>query len=153
MKIKEIKEKVEKVIRTEYIAEDGTIFYIQEECEKYEQTALFTVARKLTKIATTDEYCLFNGCEDNEIEIFDIKDDNDLDNLKRYIYLTIQNNGAEHKDIEKYEIFDDITSGHEVIVLWSWDKDYCWTYGDGSLQGYYENVKAQYDRITNRDKK
>ena len=38
MKVKEIKETVEKVVATKYIAEDGRVFCDEEECRKYEES-------------------------------------------------------------------------------------------------------------------
>lgn len=39
MKVNEIRktETIEKLVRTEYIAEDGTVFSNEEECKKYEE--------------------------------------------------------------------------------------------------------------------
>ena len=50
MRINEIKETKEVVVKTQYIAEDGTIFYDQEQCKKYEESALFAIQKQLKKI-------------------------------------------------------------------------------------------------------
>ena len=46
MKVNEVRktETIEKLVKIEYIAEDGTIFYNEEECKKYEESALFAEA-------------------------------------------------------------------------------------------------------------
>lgn len=52
MKVNEIRktETIEKLVRTEYIAEDGTIFRSEEECKKYEESALFAISKELKKL-------------------------------------------------------------------------------------------------------
>ena len=52
MKVNEVKTAVtiEKVIRTEYIAEDGTVFRNKEECKKYEESALFAISKELKRL-------------------------------------------------------------------------------------------------------
>lgn len=153
MKIKEIKEKVEKVIRVEYIAEDGTIFYDQAECEKYEKSALFVISKKLERLASTSETDLFfGGCEDNTVEIFNIETDEDLANLKKYVYLTtIDKGNGENPARANIDELEKITSGHEVIITWSYDFYYLWTYGNGSLQSYFDETKANYDKILSKN--
>ena len=160
MRKSEIKKTVEKIVRVEYIAEDGTIFNNKEECEKYEKSALFVVSNKLKRLNTKETYINdFNdecAC-DCELEIFDIQTEEDLNNLRRYLYLKAITNGATEKGIkdaftsddgkrENY-VFDSVTIGHEVLVFWSYDKDLFWVYKDGSLNGYFELLKERYDKI------
>ena len=97
------------------------------------------------------------GSCDCELEIFDIQTEEDLNNLRRYLYLKAITNGATEKGIkdaftsddgkrENY-VFDSVTIGHEVLVFWSYDKDWFWVYKDGSLNGYFESLKERYDKI------
>ena len=163
MKKNEIKKTIEQVVRVEYIAEDGTVFYGangEEECRKYEESALFAVSKKLRRLNNghASEYSLNeNGSEDNELEIFDVQTEEDLENLKRYIYLKLINNGAsedsaksfftaEYEDRKDF-VFDNVTIGHEVLVFWSYDQDWVWTYKDGSLEGYFEWLRSKYNKI------
>ena len=160
MRKNEIKKTVEEIIGVEYIAEDGTIFNNKEECEKYEESALFVVSNKLKRLNTKETYINdFNdeGSCDCELEIFDIQTEEDLNNLRRYLYLKAITNGATEKGIkdaftsddgkrENY-VFDNVTIGHEVMVFWSYDKDWFWVYKDGSLNGYFESLKERYDKI------
>ena len=160
MRKNEIKKTVEEIIGVEYIAEDGTIFNNKEECEKYEKSALFVVSNKLKRLNTKETYINdFNdeGSCDCELEIFDIQTEEDLNNLRRYLYLKAITNGATEKGIkdaftsddgkrENY-VFDSVTIGHEVLVVWSYDKDWFWVYKDGSLNGYFELLKERYDKI------
>ena len=158
MKKNEIKEMVERVKAVQFIAEDGTVFYSEAECREYEESALFAVSKNLKRLTNkwTSIYDL-NGeyCEENELEIFDIKTKEDLENLRRYLYLKLTKNGATEtiiKDIFSSENrkefrFDNITIGHEVLIYWSYDSDWAWTYGDGSLEGYFNYLRGKYAKL------
>lgn len=50
MRTNEIKRTVEEVVRVEYIAEDGTVFSNEEECKKYEESALFAISKELKRL-------------------------------------------------------------------------------------------------------
>ena len=160
MKKNEIKRTVEEIVRVEYVAEDGTVFYNEDECKKYEESALFVVSNTLKRL-TTEWRSVYNfleeGCDECELEIFDVQTEEDLNNLKRYLYLKAIKNGARDKDIEscftsvdgkrKDFVFDGITIGHEVMVFWSYDNDWFWVHKDGSLNGYFEWLKEQYTKL------
>ena len=164
MKTKDITKTVEQVVRTIYVAEDGQEFNTEEECLKYETSALFAVSSKLKKLNTkyVSAYNLFEmGCEDEEIEIFDIQTNEELDNLRRYLYLKLTKNGVKdeyiqacfvHKE-EKWKDFDfsNVTVGHEVLIFWSCDGDWFWVYKDGSLNGYFEYIREKYNEIISTD--
>ena len=141
MVTREVKKMVEQVVRTEYVADDGAVFRTAEECELYENSALFAVSKNLVKLNNNSlsVYDLFGeGYEDNEVEIFDIQTEKDLENLRRYLYLKIKKNNASESTVENcFDKFKDITIGHEVIICWSYDEDCFWFYGNGSLEGYY----------------
>jgi hypothetical protein len=160
MKINEIKRTVEQVVRVEYIAEDGMVFYDEAEAQKYEESALFAVSKKLKRLSgvhTTPYDLLEEGSDECSLEIFDIQTEEDLENLKRYIYLTLAKNGASERTINncftsedgsrKNFVFDSVTVGHEVLVFWGYDKDWAWTYKDGSLDGYFSWLRDNYTKI------
>lgn len=161
MRTNEVKQMIEKVVRVEYIAEDGTVFYNEEECKKYEESALFVVSRSLKRLNNkwTSEHDLFeSGCCDCEVEIFDVQTEEDLSNLRRYLYLRAIKNGASEKSIKEAftsvdgvkrndYVFDNVTIGHEVIIFWNYEYDWFWVYKDGSLNGYFEFVKERYTKI------
>lgn len=52
MRVNEVRktETIEKLVRTEYIAEDGTVFRSEEECKKYEESALFAISKELKRL-------------------------------------------------------------------------------------------------------
>ena len=158
MKINNIKVTKEVVIRTEYVAEDGVVFYNEEECKKYEESALFAVSKLLKRL--TEEDCPKSNINDDlpcddTVEIFDVQTEKDLENLKKYLYLKARKNGASENYVEecftskdgkrnKY-VFENVTIGHEVMIFWNYDKDWFWVYNDGSIDGYCEFFR---DRIT-----
>lgn len=160
MKRNEIKKTVEELVRVEYIAEDGTVFRDEEECLKYEESALFAVSKKLKRlnVKRASIYDLNEeGCEENNLEIFDVQTEEDLENLRRYLYLTLVKNGVSEKNIDfpftsedgqrADYVFDSVTIGHEVLIFWSYDADHFWIYKDGSLNGYFEWLRTKYDKI------
>ncbi len=163
MKKNEIKrtETIEKVVRVEYIAEDGTVFCNEEECQKYEESALFAVSNKLKRLTnkwTSQEELNENSGDEYELEIFDVQTEEDLENLRRYLYLKAMKNGASEKYIKdaftsvdgikrKDFVFDNVTIGHEVLIFWSYENDWFWVYKDGSLDGYFSWIKDNYTKI------
>ena len=162
MKKNEIKrtETIEKVVRVEYIAEDGQVFTDEAECKKYEESALFAVSKKLKRLGgdwTSIYELIENGCEEDELEIFDVQTEEDLDNLRRYLYLKAIKNGASEKSIKecftaendrrKDFVFDGVTAGHEVLIFWSYENDWFWVYKDGSLDGYFSWIRDKYSKI------
>ena len=54
MRVNEIKRTIEEVVRVEYIAEDGQVFYNEDECKKYEESALFAVSKQLKRLNTKE---------------------------------------------------------------------------------------------------
>ena len=163
MKINEIKrtETIEKVVRVEYVAEDGQVFYNEEECKKYEDSALFAVSNKLKRL-TNEWTSIFNlieeGSDECELEIFDVQTEEDLDNLRRYLYLKAMKNGASEKYIKdaftspdgikrKDFVFDNVTIGHEVLIFWGYENAWFWTYKDGSLDGYFSWIRNNFNKI------
>lgn len=160
MRKNEIKRTIEEVVRVEYIAEDGTVFYNEEEAKKYEESALFVVSNKLKRLSNNASIydLLEEGCEEQDLEIFDVQTEEDLDNLRRYLYLKAMKNGASDKYIKEAFtspdgvsrnnfVFDNVTIGHEVLVFWGYDADWFWVYKDGSLEGYFSWLKEKYTRI------
>lgn len=149
MEKREIKRTIEEVVRVEYVAEDGTEFRSEDECRKYEESALFVVRQRLKRLNKkyASQYSLLDfGSEDDEIEIFDIQTQEDLDDLKKYLHLNLSMHRAyDIKEILKY--FDNVTTGHEVIVFWGYDKDWCHTFGDGSLESYIDAIRGNCARI------
>ena len=78
--MKEIKiEKKSYDIKWEAI--DGTQFYSEEECKKYEESAVMVLWARFLKlvIAKDNEYNLFKaGCEDNEVYVVKMHNEDDM---------------------------------------------------------------------------
>ena len=164
MKINEIKKTQEIVVRTEYVADDSTVFYDESECRKYEESALFAISRELKRLSNNltqyDINC--DLCEDCEVEIFDIQTDKDLENLKRYLYLKAQKNGASETSIKECftsengkrndYVIDSVTIGHEVMIFWDYEKSWFWVYKDGSINGYVEFFREKITKLITPNK-
>lgn len=159
MKLNEIKETKEVVVRTEYIAEDGTVFRSEEECRKYEESALFVAKSKVKLIskcyqdAINDDFCC-----DNPLEIYDIQTQEDLDNLKKYLWLRLSQHTKEENFKGCFEddtetksrgdyVFSNVTYGHEVMIFWTYEEDWFWVYKDGSINGYLEFTKNRINKL------
>ena len=164
MKINEIKKTQEVVVRTEYVADDGIVFYDESECRKYEESALFAISRELKRLSNNlTQYDINDDlCEDCEIEIFDIQTDKDLENLKRYLYLKAQKNGASETSIKECftsengkrndYVIDSVTIGHEVMIFWDYEKSWFWVYKDGSINGYVEFFREKITKLITPNK-
>ena len=151
MRVNEIKRTVEEIVCVQYIAEDGTVFRDKEECEKYEKSALVVVSSKLKRLSKSYvswESLLYISYCDSSLEIFDIQDQEDLDNLCQYVVLTLSENYAHKNEIERaLQEINACGVGHEVMVFWGSEKDYMYVFGDGSFNAYIEYLKENYEKI------
>ena len=153
MKINEIKMTVEEVVGVQYIAEDGTVFHDKEECEKYEKSALVVVSSKLKRLnkkGASWQELIYLSYDDSSLEIFDIQDQEDLDNLCQYVVLALSE-GHVYKEHIK-EVSEKISTcgvGHEIMVFWGYEQDYVNIIGDGSFNAYIELLRKNYEEILN----
>jgi hypothetical protein len=155
MEVKEIKttRTIEEVVSTQYIAIDGTIFYDKAECMKYEESALCAVKKNIKWLSRNNTLCEINdeGCSDYRIDIADVQTEGDLKNLRQYIYLSCK--GRDSDKADAMAILDKVTLGHPVLIMWNYDMDCCWTYGDGSPEAYGDYFKKQYLNVIKRNNK
>jgi hypothetical protein len=135
MKVKEIKE--EKVVATKYIAEDGSVFWDEEECRKYEESALFVLSQDLKMKAFYKSECMIDGADEEYVRVFEVPTEKELEKLKRYLYLKATDGINLSGDLSN------LTYGCKIITFWNWEDDYCWTLGDGSLEAYVNYAKEQ----------
>jgi hypothetical protein len=134
MRINEVKETREVVVRTEYVAEDEEVFSTKEECEKYEESAIFVVSKKLKRLHKKNvmHSDIFEECScDCYVEIFNAETEVDVDNIRRYARL------KGDTDLSR------ITPGH----VWDYECEYCWTFGDGSLNALLDLIKSNVENI------
>ena len=159
MKVNEIRktETIEKLVRIEYIAEDGTIFTSEEECKKYEQSALFAVSKQLKRLDNkkngASEYDIYDECsEEYPVEIFNAETERDIENIRRYVYLKALSNNLYvcKPDVD----LPNITPGHEVIIHWNYNEDSCWTIGNGSISAFCDYIRGNLiSLITQKEEK
>lgn len=141
------------------------MFYDKNEAELYETSALFAASKSLKRLSpvSLSQFSLDdNRSEDEDLEIFDVQTEEDLINLKRYLYLALRRNGAAPNEIEYcFEskdglrnnfVFSGVTPGHEVLIFWGYEKDHFWVYNDGSLEGYFKYIRENYEKILNMKK-
>ena len=97
-----------------------------------------------------------NGSDEDDVEVYDIQTNDDLINLRRYLYLKMQNANASEGDIKccfessekrKGYSFDSVTYGHEVLIWWNYDQTFFWVYGDGSIEGYMNKARERFNKI------
>lgn len=162
MKINEIRktETIEKLVRIEYVSDDGTVFGNEEECKKYEESALFVVSKKLKRLTkdNTSQYEINDSFScDDVVEIFDVQTERDLENLRRYLYLKMRKNGASEDRVKECftlkdgkrnrYVFDNVTVGHEVMIFWNYEENYFWVYNDGSINGYCDFSREKITKL------
>lgn len=147
MRVNEVKQTktIEEVVKKEYIAEDGEVFSNEEECQKYEDSALFAVSKQLKRLDNkkygASEYNIYDECTDEHlVEIFNAETERDIENIRRYVYLRALSN---YSHVNKSDVdLPNITSGHEVIIHWNYDQDICWTIGDGSIDAFCDYIRS-----------
>ena len=151
MKVNEVKKTktVEEVVRVEYIAEDGQVFRNEDECKKYEESALFAISKQLKRMTNkkyVSQYDINDDCSDEyEVEIFNAENEKDIENIRRYVYLKAIKEcpSTRKEDVE----LANITSGHEVIIFWNYVQDCCWTIGNGSIDAYCDYIRGNITRL------
>ena len=68
MRVNEVKQTktIKELVRIEYIAEDGIVFRSEEECKKYEESALFAISKELKRLDNkkngASEYDIYDEC-------------------------------------------------------------------------------------------
>ena len=153
MKVNEIKKTIEQVVRVEYIAEDGTVFYNEEECKKYEESANAIIGARFRKMAIiTNPYHLFNsGDEDRYCYIVNVKNSEDLDILRRYVLMREYGNSAKEEYAKQViEHFPDEIIGKTIIVDGGYEND--WFYSMGTIEEYISGVQKRYEETVNPKK-
>ena len=75
---------------TVYEAVDGTEFTNQEECKKYEESALGVARGKVQPLfvsTSNDAWTLMGGCDDHKVIAVKFKDTTDVDTFLQWLYL------------------------------------------------------------------
>ena len=87
MRVEEITETKEVVVKKLYIANDGTVFNNEEDCKKHEKTTeLMSEYNKLVK-GNISEFDLFfeNGDVDYSYDIVEVKNENDIEIVNKVL--------------------------------------------------------------------
>lgn len=146
MRVNEVRKTREVVVRTEYVAEDGTVFRSEDECKKYEESALFAISKELKRLDHkkygTSEYDIYDECSDEYlVEIFDAETERDIENIRRYVYLKALSENSNRVNKPDVEL-PNITEGHEIIIHWNYGRDCCWAIGDGSIEAFCNHIRT-----------
>lgn len=131
MRINEIKETREVVVRTEYIAKDGTIFKDKEECERYEKTCKCVIMTDYNTLIKgyIAEYGLFDsGSEEFGYDLIEIKDETSREIVNKALKFW-------YKDAK---LVEPDAIGTIIMVA----RDY-----DDSLSGYHTTIDKILDGI------
>lgn len=140
MKVNEIKETREVVVKTEYIAEDGKVFSNEEECRKYEGTCRCVLRSEYEKLVkgNISEYDLFyeNGCDAGLYDIVEVKTETDREVVNRVLVDAYKN----AKLIEELGIYLIYKNEYETDDITGY-----WTTIDTILNG----IKKAYDNALN----
>jgi hypothetical protein len=108
MRIEEITETKEVIVKKLYIANDGTVFNNEEECKKHEKTSeLMSEYNKLVK-GNISEFDLFfeNGDVDYSYDIVEVKKENDIEIVNKVLN-NIEKNEKQIKEPGMYLIGHD----------------------------------------------
>ena len=149
-------ERIRKSYETIYVANDGNEFYSEDECRKYEMSALGVVSEKYKRLvkSTTTSYDLFNtGTEDDTIDIVRISTDADKDVVLQYLFICEGAKDEEERNrISKKAIpfLDKAMETNDFLLVYSGVWDITVTYIVGTYNGVVERMsKAVEDAIKN----
>lgn len=142
MKINEIKETKEVVVRTEYVAIDGTVFRTKEECEQWEKSYKCTITQSMKAIphVETDGESAYLQCGNDCDEVWIVKprDFEDIKVINAYTEATCY--GCKTNFTQ-----DDI--GKMIAINFGCDHDWCEVY---RLEGYVESIRNTYEKFENK---
>lgn len=149
--MKEIKEEIKREvtdIHTYYEALDGTRFTNEEECKKYEDTALCVAKAKVRKLIVTEElnaWEAMGGYEDNGVFGVKVSTKEDADAIKQWLLLDCLYLQKEEYNKLKEDRFNKIDSAVGDLLLMGVNCDDEW---------YIINSRKNIiDNLTNLDKK
>lgn len=115
------KEKTVKEL-SHYLAIDGTIFYHEEECRKYEESAKGVLRGRLKKITVAEynAWDLMAGYEDNEVLAVKIDSEKDADTLIQNVYFDnpyLLEEGHKNRKEEFEKEVQETLDSHDIYLL------------------------------------
>lgn len=133
-----------------FIANDGTEFKNQDECEKYDDSAKGVLLAKYAPmvVSKTNEYALFGvGCEDNPVEIVRLKTQEDADIVLQLLILESPYLNDEDYKVRREKVLHHLNSaiGDFLLIGRGYDEDCFFTYG--SRKSYIEDFNKNFENI------
>lgn len=122
-----------------YIADDGTWFKHKDDCQRYEESAKMVVRAMIKEkiVGTCSQYELLGGgCDDIDIEFFNIDSMETLELANRYAKLA----GYSGERL----MFKTEDIGKIVGIEWDYDHIDCWRFGN--IDEVIENIRKQYKK-------
>ena len=141
-----------------YEAIDGTKFYnyncgseeqAEKECKRYECTAQGVIGARVQrfKLGETNELALFDiGWEDNLIEIFKPRCEEDINDLEMYLEMNMYKGCTSLNNSEKRDKVFKINN--EIIIYWNADKDW---FSFDTLETLMGKIKDNYYKAIEKE--
>lgn len=121
-KTREVKREIVETF-TYYEAADGTVFDYEEECRKYENSALGVLRGRVSKLIVsekTNAWDLMGGYDDNAVVAVAMPKEEDVNTLLQMIYLECPHLTSEANESKRKEIEATVLKAYEekdVILL------------------------------------
>lgn len=128
---------------TGYEAIDGARFRTAEECSKYEESAKLVAYGKIKQyiVGETTAYNFYdgNGCDEDGIDIINIKDVDVLNAVNQYRVLCDKS----------VNLIDDSYIGKTIII--GWDYDRIWSWNMGTIDDVCNKIRKVYEGVIKKD--
>lgn len=131
---------------TVYEAVDGTEFTNQEECKKYEESALGVARGKVQPLfisTSNDAWTLMGGCDDHKVIAVKFKNTTDVDIFLQWLYIEcpwyLNNHHKERKAVIESIVRTAYDRGDVILIGKNCDDDY---YFINSRQNIIDNLMA-----------
>ena len=144
--LKQIREIKEEVI-VGYEAIDGTTFKDKEQCIKYEETAEAVIKAKikpyLLGVSTEYEFYNYRGCDDSEVEVFEVPNEQVFDDICMYIKINERPKYNGEVTLPEAKQF----VGGRLILTWNYDHDFPEI---DTIETIIEKMRESYDYYINK---
>lgn len=154
------KERIIKEYYDAFVANDGTEFTDEEQCKKYEESALGVLMTRYKPLVVcqTTEYGFFDfGCEDNAIDIVAPKTQKDVDTLlQMYILLndTLYKGYKEGKEWNTEQVtraqylFEQAMRDKEILLITRGYEGDCFypMYTPSSMNEHFKEAAKRYNK-------
>lgn len=138
---------------TRFKATDGTLFFDEEDCKKYEGTLGCIIQSRYNKlvIKNTNACDLFYfGSDEDFIDIIFIKDEKDKETIIQQDFLRFDKM-TEHTEKRADEINSKLVVGEYNLIFRGYNQDQAWPLG--TYEGFVSNLRKYYDHLMSDVKK